>query len=153
MRKAKIVFDPSEDPTSKRRSIGAGDTVGPKLKSPVAAADPAKEKQLSTEPVMQRRKTDVLPLTRTSDAGSQEHSFGNNSSGDLEPGCIVCERVDTKKGRFVRCIDCSSRGHFTCLRNSKFITCADDEPTWRCRGCQLCSACDESAILVSMASV
>lgn len=64
-------------------------------------------------------------------------------------GCIVCDRSDIKKGRFVNCIDCIKRGHFTCLRTEKLFKTADQEGNWQCPSCKICEFCNTSKPTVS----
>lgn len=128
VRKAKGVFDPSDtDLPSKRKSASCleGDSKAKKIAKTVEAKRDAREAPSDVDGV--RRKTINLN----------------------ENGCQVCTRSDPKKGRFVNCVDCSARGHFTCLRNAKLISMAAEENHWQCSHCLRCGACGESSKVVS----
>lgn len=139
VRKAKIVFDPSDDyyQSSKRRSAAASvssDSETKTKKQPPKATETKKEAtkkpetELPNPPAISKRRKTIA-------------SFEN--------GCIVCSRSDIKKGRFVNCIECNSRGHFTCLRNAKLISNSDQENNWQCAVCLTCAICYESSVFVS----
>lgn len=138
VRKAKVVFDPSDDQTTKRRSAAIENEL--KMKK-----QPTKMVETKKEPL----KRPVMPLTEAEMANPSMVTKRRKTIVSFENGCIVCSRSDIKKGRFVNCIDCSSRGHFTCLRNAKFISNSDEENNWQCAVCQTCSTCYESSVCVS----
>lgn len=141
VRKAKVVFDPSEDQqqtTKKRLSHALSDGTETKSKSPMTASKLDKIMKVLPS-IKKRRATEGVIL----DNANQE---GCRTFDEYENGCIVCTRADVRKGRFVYCTDCSSRGHFTCLRNRKLISSSDEEPTWQCGNCQACNVCYESAV-------
>lgn len=139
VRKAKVVFDPSDDQTSKRRSTATENEL--KMKKP-----PTK---LLVETKKEPLKRPALQLTGPEMANPLMVTKRRKTIASFENGCIVCTRSDIKKGRFVNCTDCNSRGHFTCLRNAKFISNSDEESNWQCAVCQICSTCCESSVRVS----
>lgn len=118
VRKAKVVFDPS-DMDVKRRSL------------PISV-EIEKSKKL-TKPVVEAKKVvsppKALAIVDKIDKklprfAVQANPIGNKRRQTInttvcENPCIVCSRSDIKKGRFVNCMDCLSRGHFTCLRIGK----------------------------------
>lgn len=112
VRKAKVVFDPSDTETAVKRKSTSAITNDPKVIKESKASDV----------VVERRKTIAVD----------------------ENGCEICSRSDTKKGRFVNCTLCSTRGHFTCLRSAKLISNACDESHWQCSRCLKCSTCSEA---------
>lgn len=125
VRKVKGVFDPSDvEVPAKRKSVPVLETEA-KAKKFVKPADIKRDsgKETTTESnIIVRRKT---------------INFNEN-------GCQVCTRSDPKKGRFVNCIDCPARGHFTCLRNAKLIGMAAEENHWQCTQCLRCAECGAS---------
>lgn len=138
VRKAKIVFDPSDEQNkSKRKSTPL---VSPEVE-PMA-----KQLNRSTE----FKRVELWSRKSTEPILAKPIDKRRKTMGEFENGCIICSRSDVKKGRFVYCIDCSSRGHFTCLRNGKLITSAEEEPSWQCAACQTCGICYESSVIVSI---
>ena len=135
--KAKVVFDPSDDHAVKKRiALAAVEDkveVKPKPKAVEVKKVVQNDKRMSDplpKPIQHRRKT-------------------ISTNFELEVGCIVCTRTDTKKGRFVFCTDCQNRGHFTCLRNAKLLGSPIDESNWQCSTCQVCTVCFETSVTVS----
>lgn len=130
IRKAKVVFDPSDGLAVKRRATISSSESDTKTKS----------QSLKTMDV--KRETNGKRLvewpTKTIDFSRR------NTITNIEKGCIVCARSDIKKGRFVYCLHCSTRGHFTCLRNNKMISTSNEEATWQCVSCQTCNVCYEA---------
>lgn len=144
VRKAKVVFDPS-DMDIKRRSM-------PIMEVPKGKRAPKPSTQSPKEvPVKIEKKSD--------DEDDEDEEFKmvapiskrrkTISVAALENGCIVCLRADVKKGRFVNCIGCTKRGHFTCLRNDKLFKTADSEKCWQCPSCKICKNCMKSKPNVS----
>lgn len=149
VRKPKVFYDPSES-DAKRRSLPNMETTKskkvakviesePKIVEPIkpdktAEKTPPKPKRENSAPagtISARRRTICVPIY------------------DDETGCIVCGRIDTRKGRFVNCIDCIKRGHFTCLRNDKLFRTADRELNWQCPACKICEYCQDAKSKVS----
>lgn len=147
VRKAKVVFDPSDmDVGTKRKSWSAAD-IEAKPKKVARTSDVKKEAPATQQPspeatkkIEQRRKT--VGATHVTPAAPIVPAHGEN-------GCIVCTRSDVKKGRFVVCINCPTRGHFTCLRNGKYLSSAPEEKHWQCDSCLRCAQCNESKKAVS----
>lgn len=146
VRKAKVVFDPS-DVDIKRRSMPIMDV--PKAKrapkatvppNPTEPADIKAEKKTDDEADAEEEFTAVAPIAKRRKT---------ISVAALDNGCIVCLRADVKKGRFVNCIGCTKRGHFTCLRNDKLFKTADSERCWQCPSCKICKNCMKSKPNVS----
>lgn len=127
IRKAKVVFDPSNEQAAKRRA-----TIG--NIEPEAKSKPTPPKTTESKKEINGRRSLELPI-KAIDTNRR------NTITEFDNGCIVCSRSDVKKGRFVYCIQCSTRGHFTCLRNGKLLSSSDDEPTWQCASCQTCNIC------------
>lgn len=122
VRKVKGVFDPSDvEVPSKRKSTPILETEirAKKLPKPDNNIRETKESSVETNATI-RRKTINLD----------------------ENGCQVCSRSDPQKGRFVNCIECPIRGHFTCLRNAKLISAGIGEKNWQCSRCLRCAACN-----------
>lgn len=141
IRKPKVFYDPSTVKNdAKRRSMpNMESTRGrkPKVVEPepspeikkiekVAAKENAAKRVVAPSAINSRRKTICASSFSLHDEGS---------------GCIVCSRSDVKKGRFVNCIGCDKRGHFTCLRNDKLYKTIDQEHTWQCPDCKICEYC------------
>lgn len=135
MRKPKVFYDPSTYAIDKRRSMPNMEITKPKKSTKATEAEPMEqltvEKEKRTQPVIaaainNRRRTVCASSFVIADDGT---------------GCIVCGRADIKKGRFVSCIDCIKRGHFTCLRNEKLFKTADQENNWQCPACKICEHC------------
>lgn len=140
VRKAKVVFDPSDDQhSSKRKSAGADNESKAKKLPPKVVVEMKKEPPKKTS----------LPLVEVDLPNPSMISTRRKTIASFENGCIVCSRSDIRKGRFVNCIECNSRGHFTCLRNAKLISNSDEEANWQCAVCQTCSACCKSSNIVS----
>lgn len=142
VRKAKVVFDPSDmEIGSKRKSWSVAESET-KPKKVVRLSDVKKEVAAPQQPIPETvKKIDYRRKT----VGSQ---MVENSAAD-ENGCIVCSRADIKKGRFVVCIHCPTRGHFTCLRNAKFLGSAPEEKHWQCSECRRCGQCNDKNQAVS----
>lgn len=168
VRKPKLFEDcvcPSDMVISKRRSMPNVKTA--KAKNPAKPAEPpvvsspisnenAPPESLEMKPPKTSPKITIPALPKPKAA-----SIGNNrrktvcvasafdDSSAVNNGCIVCDRSDAKKGRFVNCIDCIKRGHFTCLRTGKLFKTADQETNWQCPSCKICEYCTKSEPLVS----
>lgn len=142
VRKAKVVFDPSDmEVGSKRKSWSVAENEN-KQKKMVRISDVKKEVPDPQQPEPENmKKIDYRRKT----VGSQ---IVETPAAD-ENGCIVCSRADIKKGRFVVCIHCPTRGHFTCLRNAKYLGSAPEEKNWQCSECLRCAQCNDKKQAVS----
>lgn len=147
IRRAKIVFDPSDEPVSKRQSIPKSKEGNKKESSlkrvSIESATPSASSLASTP-------TPVQTESATPPTVAKPIEKRRKTTTELDNGCIVCGRNDVKKGRFVYCSDCCTRGHFTCLRNSKLISSPGEENCWQCSTCQTCGICYESSVVVSI---
>lgn len=137
VRKPKVFYDPSDIDT-KRRSLPIIETVKTKkvkLMVPEAernilqkSLDKLKNDSLVKPGVINSRRKTICSSSTIFDGKFEEN------------GCIVCGRSDIKKGRFVSCIVCIKRGHFTCLRNDKLFK-TTEEHNWQCPSCKICEFC------------
>lgn len=151
VRKPKVFYDPSD--STKRRSLPNMETTKPKKSAKFAEPEPQSEtyekKQLEkvmSNPEKSKREPAVTPAPIT----NRRKTVCSVPLFDDGTGCIVCGRSDTKKGRFVQCIDCIKRGHFTCLRNDKIFKTADQELNWQCPSCKICEYCNKTKSSVSV---
>lgn len=167
IRKPKVFYDPSE--VVKRRSMPIVEALKPKksTKLPEPELVPSPTHALITsirpEPVELKKreiknpyelKSPVKKVPVIEKPKPKAASIGNSRRktvcviasvyDDGGNGCIVCDRCDVKKGRFVNCIDCIKRGHFTCLRTEKLFKTADQEGDWQCPSCKICEFCNKS---------
>lgn len=162
VRKPKVFYDPSE--MVKRRSVPITiEASKPMNKSPEQspltpnASPPSNvsvrpdsgemKPPLKKSPIIEKAKTKAAAVgnsRRKTVCVSSVFDDGGN-------GCIVCNRSDVKKGRFVNCIDCIKRGHFTCLRTEKLFRTADSEANWQCPSCKICEFCHQNKPTVSTA--
>lgn len=143
VRKAKVVFDPS-DVENKRRSLPIME-VAKAIKRPAAVVKLAENIKVEKK---SNQDEDDAEQTFASLATINKRRK-TISVAAFENGCIVCLRADIKKGRFVNCIGCTKRGHFTCLRNDKLFKTTDTEKRWQCPSCKVCKACDKAKPNVS----
>lgn len=135
VRKAKVVFDPS-DHEAKRRSMPIIETEKakkPKLEKIEVKKSPVVQPK-SPPPVIEKK---VARLDLPIPINKRRQTI----NVVCDNPCIVCTRSDIKKGRFVNCMDCLKRGHFTCLRLAKFFKSKDDENYWQCPECKICDIC------------
>lgn len=159
VRKPKVFYDPSEV-VAKRRSVPISvEASKPIQTKSIKFTEPQSSPSSSVRPEPIEIKSPpkkVSPVIEKPKAKAA--SIGNNRRktvcvasvyDDDGNGCIVCERCDTKKGRFVTCIDCDKRGHFTCLRTEKLFKTADQEGNWQCPSCKICEYCGENKPNVS----
>ncbi|KAK9880062.1 hypothetical protein WA026_008576 [Henosepilachna vigintioctopunctata] len=117
-KRAKKVFDPSDNNVPKKRGRPAGSLN----KSTI-------EKQLA------RLSDESRPESRTSNSGSQ---FGV---------CSVCH-LQNKKGpndRLVACRECSNKAHYSCLNGDDMMLKMYPDNTWQCPHCKTCVICVETA--------
>ncbi|XP_045473865.1 uncharacterized protein LOC123680144 [Harmonia axyridis] len=117
-KRAKKVFDPSDNNVPKKRGRPAGSLN----KSTI-------ERQLS------RLSDESRPESRTSNSGSQ---FGV---------CSVCH-LQNKKGpneKLVSCRECSNKAHYSCLNGDDMMLRMYPDNTWQCPHCKTCSICYETA--------
>lgn len=144
VRKAKIVFDPSDmEVVSKRKSWSVTENeVKPKK---VARSSDAKKEVMPTPPPANTETAKKIDNRRKTTGACVAIAAATD-----ENGCIVCMRSDIKKGRFVVCINCTTRGHFTCLRNAKFLCSAPEEKHWQCAKCLRCAQCNDTKKEVSI---
>lgn len=144
VRKAKVVFDPSE---YKRRSMPNMEPLKPKrpMKGTVSTVEAQEEVNDSAE-------SNEEEQTFKSVASIAKRRKTISVAVFESDGCMVCFRADIKKGRFVNCIGmgCKKRGHFTCLRNDKLFKTADSETGWQCPTCKVCKACLTAKTTVSI---
>lgn len=142
VRKAKVVFDPSDM------------EVGLKRKSWSVVETETKPKKVARSSDV---KVEVVTPKQTTPEAAKKIDYRRKTVGtsvvaaatDGENGCIVCTRSDVRKGRFVVCINCPTRGHFTCLRNARFLSSAPEEKHWQCTECLRCAQCNETKQSVS----
>lgn len=155
VRKPKVFYDPSLDKkktVGKRRSMPNLET--PKGKKAAKIAVPEKEPEVKKSDKVnspKAAKENPAKPKRDQAQSAAATAFINSrrmticassiSLNDDGAGCIVCGRNDVKKGRFVNCIDCAERGHFTCLRNDKLYKTVDQEHNWQCPACKICEYC------------
>lgn len=146
VRKAKIVFDPSDiDGFTKRKSASAVEMdVKPKK---MARMSDIKKEVIVVSQQPSREIAKQIDIRRKT-VGAEISTSQTN-----ENGCIICTRSDVKKGRFVLCINCPARGHFTCLRNAKLLSTAPEEKHWQCTKCLRCANCNKPKELVSHTSM
>ncbi|XP_031627097.1 supporter of activation of yellow protein [Contarinia nasturtii] len=132
VRKPKVFYDPSHS-IDKRRSLPNMETTKSKKST----------KATESEPMTNVEKTKRTPPVNAATINNRRRTICAASFiiPDDGTGCIVCGRADIKKGRFVSCIDCIKRGHFTCLRNDKLFKTADQENNWQCPACKICEHC------------
>ncbi|KAL3269923.1 hypothetical protein HHI36_008980 [Cryptolaemus montrouzieri] len=117
-KRAKKVFDPSDNNVPKKRGRPAGSLN----KSTI-------EKQLA------RLSDESRPESRTSNSGSQ---FGV---------CSVCH-LQNKKGpndKLVACRECSNKAHYSCLNGDDMMLKMYPDNTWQCPHCKTCVICFETA--------
>lgn len=161
IRKAKIVFDPSDGPIAKRQSIQKSRESNKKeslsnrisiesatVSSSSLASTPTPSTPTPAEP--DELVAEIIELEPPAQVVAKPIDKRRKTTNEIDNGCIVCGRTDVKKGRFVYCSDCCARGHFTCLRNFKLISSPCEEATWQCSTCQTCGICYESSVLVSL---
>ncbi|XP_055297578.1 uncharacterized protein LOC129566069 [Sitodiplosis mosellana] len=141
IRKPKVFYDPSE--SAKRRSLPNTETAKSKKASKVVEAQPEQQvKKLEKSPIEEKEKAKIAPVKAAVINNRRRTICASTFAvADDGTGCIVCGRSDIKKGRFVNCTDCNSRGHFTCLRNDKLFKTADQEHNWQCATCKICKHC------------
>lgn len=150
VRKPKVFYDPSVE--AKRRSMPNMETA--KLKKPMKAEKIHLDFDITE--IKKPEKTTVPPEKVKRDPPVNAAAINARRKTvcavvyDTENGCIVCNRSDIKKGRFVDCINCIKRGHFTCLRNHKLYKTADQEHNWQCPACKVCEYCRKSKPSVSI---
>lgn len=157
VRKPKVFYDPSEA-SAKRRSMPNMETPKPKKVAkttielhPEPAPIETKKPEKVVEKVSPKSKRDV-PAAAAINNRRRTICVPAMCDDDAN-GCIVCGRSDTKKGRFVNCIDCIKRGHFTCLRNDKLYKTADRENNWQCPSCKICEYCHTIKVNVRITSL
>ncbi|XP_050310473.1 uncharacterized protein LOC126746321 [Anthonomus grandis grandis] len=120
-KKAKKVFDPSDNNIPKKRGRPAGSLNRATI-----------EKQLS----FNKRDDDSRPSSRTS-SGSRDH-------GGV---CSVCH-TQSRKGpndRMVSCRECSNKAHFGCLNGDDMMLRMYPDNTWQCPHCKTCVVCYETS--------
>lgn len=139
IRKPKVFYDPSEsDP--KRRSLPTFEATKAKKAPKTTPNEPATDETKKLSSSLEKVPAKTKPQTVAAAINNRRRTICVPVY-DEETGCIVCGRSDTKKGRFVNCIDCTKRGHFTCLRNDKLFKAADQELNWQCPTCKICVYC------------
>lgn len=157
-RKPKVLYDPS-DVDEKRKSLPNMEFKKPKPqppapKTPEAENESSTKSKPTTEPT-----TDADSFKKPGNINLSPSQIKSNvinkrrqtiGPANFENGCIVCTRSDTNKGRFVNCMDCIKRGHFTCLRTAKLFKTADTEKTWQCPTCKICVECrDHEPVVIN----
>lgn len=162
VRKPKVFYDPSEV-VAKRRSVPTSveaskpTTQSPKSPEKFNFIAPSIKASVRPEPIEIKSPSKIKKVVPTVKK-VRAASIGNSRRKtvcvasvyeDDGNGCIVCDRSDIKKGRFVNCIDCIKRGHFTCLRTEKLFKTADQEALWQCPSCKICEYCNENKPTVS----
>lgn len=133
VRKAKVVFDPSEV-ENKRRSMPNMEAAKATKRCVATTAN------IASALVENKSILNDAELPSNATINKRRKTIGVA----FENGCIVCTRADIKKGRFVNCIGCTKRGHYTCLRNGKLYKATDSEKRWQCPSCKICKACQEA---------
>lgn len=143
IRKPKVFYDPSTVKfDAKRRSMPIMETA--KVKKVVKLAEPVPLPKADKVLIQEMKNHKETQNAATINNRRQTICASSYSIiGDGGSGCIVCNRSDIKKGRFVNCIDCNNRGHFTCLRNDKLYKTADQEHNWQCPTCKICEHCNK----------
>lgn len=114
--KPKIIHDPTLEECKRRmlrRSIEAEKSQ--KLAEAIINGNDVPPKA----PAMVDQKLPTFPI-RANHIGSKRRQTISTSTTVCANPCIVCERSDRKKGRFVNCINCLSRGNLSCLRSGEF---------------------------------
>lgn len=163
VRKPKVFYDPSE--VVKRRSVPITvEASKPMIKSPKlpepSPLTPSTTFNASITPESVEMKPPLKKSPIIEKSKAKAGTIGNSRRktvcvasvyDDGGNGCIVCDRSDVKKGRFVNCIDCIKRGHFTCLRTEKLFKTADQETNWQCPSCKICEFCSQNKPSVSTA--
>lgn len=158
VRKPKVLYDPS-DVDAKRRSLPNMELKKPKPHTP-APKNPEIENESSSKIQSVTEPTTAedpfkKPCNKTLSPSQIKANVINKRRQTIGPtnfqnGCIVCTRNDTNKGRFVNCMDCIKRGHFTCLRTAKLFKTADTEKTWQCPACKICIECrDHEPVVIN----
>lgn len=142
-------IDDTSEMAAKRRSMPNVEAAKPKkctkLTQPESDTSPT---FAQPEPI--EMKKPEKPKSKAASINSRRRTVCVGSIfDDSGNGCIVCDRSDVKKGRFVNCIDCIKRGHFTCLRTEKLFKTADQEANWQCPSCKICEYCNKSKPSVS----
>lgn len=164
VRKPKVFYDPSE--VVKRRSVPISvEASKPMIKSPKlpepSPLNPSPTSNASTQPELGEMKPPLKKSPIIEKPKAKAATIGNSRRKTVcvasvydedGNGCIVCDRSDVKKGRFVNCIDCIKRGHFTCLRTEKLFRTADQEANWQCPSCKICEFCNQNKPTVSTAA-
>lgn len=149
VRKPKVFYDPSVE--AKRRSMPNMETAKSKKSIKV-------DKIYVESDIMEIKKSEKTaapekvkrePCVNAAAINARRKTIGAVVF-DNDNGCIVCNRSDIKKGRFVDCINCIKRGHFTCLRNHKLYKTADQEHNWQCPACKVCEYCRKAKPSVSI---
>lgn len=135
--KPKPIWDPTEkfcELRRQRRNLEA--QKAQKLKESIAE----ESKELPKAQALFEMKSPHFPVVANSIGNKRRQTI---STAVCENPCIVCDRSDTKKGRFVDCIgmNCFRRGNLSCLRSAKYFKAEDDEDHWRCPQCKICKNC------------
>lgn len=143
VRKPKVFYDPSTVKNDvKRRSMPVAiETVKAKKSGKILESETVQKSDkvlLQEKEKLKQKQTQAAALINNRRRTICASSYLVPTDGK---GCIVCSRSDVKKGRFVNCIDCDNRGHFTCLRNDKLFKTADQEHNWQCPTCKICDYC------------
>ncbi|XP_023011670.1 L(3)mbt interactor in ovarian somatic cells [Leptinotarsa decemlineata] len=118
-KRAKKVFDPSDNNVPKKR----GRPVGSLNRSTI-------EKQMA------KASDESRPDSRTSSNGREQGGV-----------CSVCH-VQNKRGpndRMVACRECSNKAHFSCLNGDDMMLKLYPDNTWQCPHCKTCVVCYETS--------
>ncbi|CAD7090593.1 unnamed protein product [Hermetia illucens] len=120
LKKAKIVFDPSNNNLPKRSTRALS---------------------MCSEPPRQR----VNNFTEMSKKPEKRSTSPPNLDANVIFCCMICGKVEPKKGKkLIACKDCNYKVHSSCLKIS-YLNHALLEEHWRCDNCRMCVVCYETA--------
>lgn len=120
-KRAKKVFDPSDNHIPKKRGRPAGSLNKTTI-----------ERQ---QAIRSRSSDESRPASRTSNGGNQ---FGV---------CSVCH-LQNKRGpndKMVACRECSNKAHFSCLNGDDMMLKLGPDNSWQCPHCKTCVVCFETS--------
>lgn len=124
IKKAKIVFDPSDNYLPKHLRHSAGALQHTHLSQSDHASEATHERKVKEE----------KPRSRLNSA----------NTGFNESSCYICGRRELKrnKNKLISCKDCEHQAHISCL-HLEFEDQAKLRENFRCEACQICSSCYE----------
>lgn len=126
--KRKSIVSPVDEPAAKKN--------GPK-------SEVANEKRISfgASPKATTTPSKISARRKTMSSLSTK----NQTDGVVE--CVVCRSF--KLARIVKCSDCPTTGHYTCLRKERMLLNKENESIWKCPKCLRCAVCNSTQKLVS----